>query len=168
MVRLLGALLVAGACSWLGFSRAAQLRRNVTTLDEMESGFTLLLQRLELGLSLPRLLAELAERTDGPARELFGFCAHALNQTDREAFSCLWRRGVENLQTMGCAEKNALLPLGETLGQCDLEEQKRGIRAVLERLEDFRLRAEETARRQGQVYRMLGLSGGAFLVILLL
>lgn len=168
MIRLLGASLVAGACTWLGFYQAFRLKQRVKTLEDLESGFALLYQRLELGLPLPRLLGELAEKCAGPARELFAACARELARTDREEFSCLWRRAVEECRGLGDGEKNCLFPLGETLGQCALADQKQTVAIVREQLSRLCLRAEEESLRQGRVYRVLGLSGGSFLVILLL
>lgn len=159
---------MAGACAWLGFYQAFQLKQRVKTLEELESSFTLLEQRLELGLPLLRLLEELAEKSAGPARELFAACAQNLAHADREAFSCLWRRAVETCRGLENETKNCLFPLGETLGQCALADQKRAVAIVQAHLSRLCLRAEEESLRQGRVYRVLGLSGGSFLVILLL
>ena len=61
-----------------------------------------------------------------------------------------------------------LAPLGELLGRYDGPAQRDGVAAVRARLEELADRAQADCRRQGRVYRALGLSGGAFLVILLL
>ena len=61
-----------------------------------------------------------------------------------------------------------LLSLGDTLGRYDGERQREALAAVRRRLGELAGRLEADSRRQGRVYQVLGLSGGAFLVILLL
>ena len=54
------------------------------------------------------------------------------------------------------------------MGRYDAERQREALAAARRRLEELAGRLEEDCRRQGRVYQALGLSGGAFLVILLL
>ena len=64
--------------------------------------------------------------------------------------------------------QDVLLPLGETLGRCGADRQLEALSSARRRLEALSARLEADSRRQGRVYQALGLSGGAFLVILLL
>ena len=64
--------------------------------------------------------------------------------------------------------REALGPLGEILGRYDCREQRAGLAAVRGRLEELSVLARADSRRRGRVYEALGLSGGAFLVVLLL
>ena len=48
MVRLLGAVLVAGGAAWAGLSAAEGLKRRVRALDALVDGMSLLEQELEL------------------------------------------------------------------------------------------------------------------------
>ena len=48
MVRLLGAVLVAGGAAWAGLSAAEGLKRRVRALDALVDGLSLLEQELEL------------------------------------------------------------------------------------------------------------------------
>ena len=75
------------------------------------------------------------------------------------------------------AEEQAGLPpegrailsaLGDTLGRYEAPRQREALSAARRRLEELAVRLEADSRRQGRVYQALGLSGGAFLVILLL
>ena len=126
-------------------------------------------RELELGAPpLPRLLEGAAERCAGPAAELFAGCARALARPDREDFSALWRGEVARLDILGEEGRAALAPLGEILGRYDCQEQRVGLAAVRGRLEELAVLARADSRRRGRVYEALGLSSGAFLVILLL
>ena len=169
MVKLLGSALVAGGCAWLGFRRASELRERARALEQMAGGLALLERELELGSPpLPRLLEGAAGRCAGPAARLFSGCARALARPDREDFSALWREETARLESLGEEGREALAPLGEILGRYDCQAQRAGLAAVRGRLEELSGLVRADSRRRGRVYEALGLSGGAFLVILLL
>ena len=75
------------------------------------------------------------------------------------------RTELEGLAPEGRA---ALLPLGEVLGRYEAQGQREAIAQARAALDRERERAEGEKLRMGRVYQALGLSGGAFLVILLL
>ena len=169
MVRLMGAALVAAGGAALGFQAAAGLRSQVRALEEMSQGLALLEQELELNAPpLSRLLERGAERGRGPAEALFRECLQGLDDLDREDFSTLWRRLVSGCMALGSEGQAVLTPLGDTLGRYDGERQREALAAARRRLEELTARLKEDSRRRGRVYQALGLSGGAFLVILLL
>jgi len=169
MIRLVGAALIAVGGGWLGLQAAGGLRRRVCALRQMEAGLAFLEQELELSAPpLPRLMARGAGHSQGPAEVLFRSCAQGLERLDRESFSDLWRGLVGELEDLGVEGQAVLLPLGDTLGRCDIQRQREALSAARRRLEELAGRQEADCRRQGRVYQALGLSGGAFLVILLL
>lgn len=169
MWKLLGAILLASGCGWIGFQASAELGRRVRALQAMTQGLGLLEQELELDSPpLPQLMERLAQRSREPARTLFQGCGEALERLEWEDFSQSWRRLVERLEVLGEEEAMCLLPLGDTLGRCDWEEQKRVVSGVRQELTQLLLQAQQLRRSQGRVYQALGLSGGAFFVILLL
>ena len=169
MVRLMGAALVAAGGAALGFQAAARLRKQVRALEEMSQGLALLERELELSAPpLSQLLERGGSRCQGPARALFQGCAQGLDRLDREDFSSLWRRMVRERTELTPEGQAVLLPLGDTLGRYDGERQREALSAARRRLGELAARLEADCRRQGRVYQVLGLSGGAFLVILLL
>lgn len=169
MIRLIGAALVAAGGALLGFQAAAVLRGRVRVLDQLEAGLAILERELELNLpSLPRLLERGAAHSEGAARELFQSCVRGLDRLDREDFSSLWRRLVKELSVLGPEGQAILYPLGDTLGRYEARRQLEALSAARRRLEELSARLEADSRRRGRVYQALGLSGGAFLVILLL
>ena len=169
MIRLIGAVLVAAGGALLGFQAAAGLRGRVRTLNQLEAGLAFLERELELNLpTLPRLLERGAAHSEGAARELFRGCVRGLNRLDREDFSALWRRLVESQSALDPEGQAILHPLGDTLGRYEVQRQLEALSAARRRLEKLSARLEADSRRKGRVYQALGLSGGAFLVILLL
>ena len=168
MIRLMGAVFVATGGAFLGFQAAASLRRRVRSLYQTGAGLALLEGELELSAPpLAQLLERGAARSEGPARQLFEGCVQGLDRLDQEDFSSLWRRltGELDLPPEGQA---ILAPLGDILGRYEAKRQWEAVSAARRRLEELSARLEADSRRQGRVYQALGLSGGAFLVILLL
>ncbi len=169
MIRLLGGTLVAAGAAWMGFRASAALKARARALGEMGEGLALLEQELELDSPpMPLLMDRLILRSRGPAKKLFQDCGRALDRLSEEEFSLAWRRLVGELEELGEEGRQALMPLGEVLGRCSCREERQGVEGVRRRLETLRERTEEEYRRQGRVYQTLGLSGGAFLVILLM
>ena len=169
MIRLVGAILVAFGAAWLGLSAAAELGRRVRRLKSLSIGLELLERELwERGAPLPEAFLELSHRTEEPAAALFAQCADACGALDREPFSEAWRRLVGTLEGVAPEGKAALLPLGEVLGRYEAQGQREAIVQARAALERAYVRAEEEKGRMGRVYQALGLTGGGFLVILLL
>ena len=169
MLRLMGAVLVAAGGACLGFQAAAGLRRQVRELRELSDGLALLERELELNAPpLDRLLARGAARSRGAAEALFRGCLQGLDHLEEERFSNLWRRLTGQARGLGPEGQAVLAPLGDTLGRYDVQRQREALADTRRRLEELAGRLEADSRRQGRVYQVMGLSGGAFLVILLL
>ena len=153
MIRMLGAVCLAAGPVWLGMSAAAELAHRERALGALCAGL--------------ELMEELAHRTEEPARRLFSACRRALDGLERETFAHAWRRLTDQLPVSPEA-KRALYPLGEVLGRYDGRGQQAAIAGARRELEGLRARAGEERLRLGKVYGALGVTAGAFLVILLL
>lgn len=169
MMRLIGAVLVAAGGAWLGLQAAETLHRRVREVRQMAQGLAWLESELELNAPpLAELLAQGSRRSRGPARVLFQDCARGLERLDEEEFSHLWRRLVEERTELGPEGQAVLIPLGDTLGRYETERQRACLSAASRQLEELAGRLERESRGRSRVYEALGLSGGVFLVILLL
>lgn len=169
MVHLLGAALVAGGCGYLGFQAAEGLRRREGSLRQMARALGLLERELELRAPpLSQLLEEAAGRSEGAARVLLEECCRGLGALDREDFSALWRRQVAQRKEFGAEGQAVLAPLGDILGRYEARTQGESVAAAGRALGELADLIREERRHRGRVYQALGLSGGAFLVILLL
>lgn len=164
-----GSVLVAAGCWALGLRAAERLREREQALRDLEQGLLLLEQELSLRATpLPQLMSELQRRCQGTAAALFAACRCGLDRLDEVSFFQSWQAAVERCRDLNREGKQALLPLGGSLGRYEGEEQCRAVAAARQELTEVLRRAGEERRRMGRVYQILGLSGGAFLVILLL
>lgn len=169
MLHGLGAALAALGCTALGLQMAGRLRARVRALEEVGQGLLLLEQELELNQTpLPQLMAGLEVRTSGSARALYGACRQVLDRLEQTPFSEGWRQVLEQLPVLGEEGRRVLAPLGDTLGRYESPAQVRAVAAARARLAELEQHCRQEAGRLGRVYSMMGLSGGAFLVILLL
>ena len=169
MLHVLGAACCAGAASWIGFRGAAALRDRARTLRNLEAGLTRLEQELELEAPpMPDLMDRLQRECRGAAGQLFSGCRAALDCLEDESLSLAWDRLLLEIPELDADAADCLRPLGGVLGRCSWEEQQQSVCAVRDRMSGLAQRAEEEGQRQGKVCRVLGLSGGAFLMILLL
>ena len=109
-------------------------------------------------------MARLAESAPGAARTLFRRC---ISEEERP-FAQTWSRAVEAQPALRQEDRQMLAPLGQSLGRYDVPAQVQAVSAVRRTLEEAIAQAEHCRDRQGRVYQVLGLSGGIFLVILLL
>ena len=169
MVRLMGAILIAAGSAWLGFGAAGKLGARVRALEELAEGLDRMARELELDQPpLEQLLERLLPSSRGAARTLFAGCREALERLEEEPFARAWERLVESEPLLNKEGQACLLPLGQVLGRCGWEEEQRVLDCAARRLEQEAGRAREERLRMGRVYQVLGVSGGAFLVILLL
>lgn len=168
MMKLLGSVLVAAAAAFLGFRAAARLRGQVRALDEMVAGLELLERELELyAPELRELMARMRDRTKGSAKKLFSSFECALAE-NTDTVSARWEGCVSRLEELVPEGKLCLYSLGEVLGRYDSQEQCCCIEAVRHRLEHIRQSEGALCQSRCRTCQTVGLSGGAFLVILLL
>lgn len=169
MIRLMGALFIAAGSAWLGFGAAGRLGARTRALEELAEGLSRMARELELDQPpLEQLLERLIPGSRGAARTLFTGCRGALDHLEEEPFARAWERLVESEPLLNKEGQACLLPLGQVLGRCGWEDERRALDCTARRLEQEAGRAREERLRMGRVYQVLGLSGGAFLVILLL
>ena len=168
VIKLLGCTCVAAAAACLGLRAAARLRGQVRALDELATGLELLEQELDLHApELEVLMRDLSGRTWGAAKQLFSSFAEML-KSEEGAVSENWERCVSDLEWVIQEGKVCLYGLGEVLGRYDCREQRDCVAAVRRRLESVREAERAQCQNRCRTCQTVGLSGGAFLIILLL
>lgn len=170
MVKLLGAALVTGAGLWLGLGSVRELDRQVESLAALLAALGMLESELAFRLaSTPELLAVLAERAPHPASDFFALCARGMDGLGERPFGEIWNGALEESPLSLEREEGELMEaLGGVLGRYGGGEQRQ---AVAETRRQLTLRLEEARerrRREGRTRCVLGLTGGAFLAILLI
>ncbi len=170
MLRGLGALLVVGGTAVLGFLAAARLGSRVRTLRAVLAALALMERELSFSLTpMPELLERLADRTPPPLSALFVRCRAGLDRLGEQDLGQIWAGALEEVPLgLEREELTLLAGLGAVLGRYDGEGQRAALARVREELAPILAQAEENRLKTGRMYGVLGLTAGAFLVILLL
>jgi stage III sporulation protein AB len=169
VLRLIGAVLLLSSGGLLGMGACNQLGARVHCLQALDGALERMERELAFHLTpMPELLSRLAKSTPGPAGMLFGQCLAGFNRLEECGLAGLWREAVETAQLpLGREELDLLKGLGEVLGRYDGAGQQEAVGAVRTELLQYLRCAEEERTRLGRVYGTLGLTAGAFLVLLL-
>lgn len=169
MIKLMGSIMTAGAAAYLGFYTAARLRRQVRVLGELEDGLMILEQELELSSrELDELMYRASRHTKGAAKKLFSDYGKNLERLGEKTAEQLWEQAVCGIEDLTREAAQCMGLLGGIMGQYESGQQRSAVAAVRARMENLRKKEEKLCRTRCRTYQTVGLSGGAFLVILLL
>lgn len=170
MLKLIGAVLLAGGGAYLGLSATARLERRVRSIRAMLGALELLERELTFRLTpMPALLERLARQAHPPVNTFFARCLSGLSDLGERTLSDLWNEALEAVpMELGQEDLMILRELGGILGRYDGEGQGEALALAQARLGQCLAAAAEERTRLGRVYGALGLSVGALLVILLL
>ncbi|MBR3630805.1 MAG: stage III sporulation protein AB [Oscillospiraceae bacterium] len=165
-MRLLGIILVAGACTGIGFLATGRLRRETSAMEQ-------LIVLLECAAAYIRcqspelcdLLSLLAEDCGGAFRfpaEVSRSLAPGVPPAG------LWCEAVRKDPGVPAAARDILCSLGSVLGTTDKAGQLAALALHRDRLLKAAGESRERCQRQGKLYRSLGLLGGTMAAVLLL
>ncbi len=170
MIRIVGAVLLAGGSSALGFGAVGHLEGRVRDLRELVAGLEVMQRELSWRMApLPELLERAAQGTSGHAAQFFHLCAQGADHLNGRPFRQVWLQG-EEASGLRLEETDRLLleQLGGVLGRYDADSQRQALELAAGRLEEQRVQAQRQRQRLGRVYGTLGVAAGALLMILLI
>lgn len=170
LVKFLGAIVLIGATSVIGFSLAADCSKRPRALRELQA----LLQMLENEISyLSNLLSEafnrIYEGSNSQTAILFKKAAENLGINGVTA-DVAWEKAVEENYAklaFNKEDKVILLTFGKMLGNSDLEGQLKNIKLISSQLQLQQLKAEELKQKNEKMYRSLGVLSGLAIAIIL-
>ena len=168
-MRLLGTLLLTGGAVLLGLSAAQRTKWRVRDLRMLVDGLRTMQRELSYRLApLPELLCSAEEVGRGSVKQFFFLCAQGAERLNGKTFQSVWNQAIQDsrmcllLDDLHCLEA-----LGAVLGRYDSENQRQAIQTTISRLEELCEEAQTQSVRLGKLYSVLGLTVGAFLMILL-
>lgn len=168
-MKYIGLALILAAGTGVGFYASHRLLQRVSTLEQLERVFGTLLRQLTYSAApMGQLWRQLAEM------EGIGNCplvADTVGGLAEMPFSAAFTAAVERMGAVGLlqpSERQLLLTFGAECGQYDLPRQAAQIRSCIQGLEELCNAAREQLKSRGQVYRLMGMSGGAALALLLI
>ncbi|MBE7042769.1 MAG: hypothetical protein E7399_04655 [Ruminococcaceae bacterium] len=167
MFKLIGSCLILFAALKLGILQSHKLSMRVRCLEQLEHLLTRFLGEVQFGLRpLPQIFEKLGSQ---PGGEGFFLAAQEMSLKDgRTAKSCFCSAIETSYPLLHQEDKEPVLSLGEGLGTCDHDTQCRLIESAIKELSEKRRLAEEYAAKNGKLYQGLGITGGLFLILILI
>lgn len=178
IIRLTGAILVIFATSYAGFECSGRIQKRINQLYGLKSIFTELYSDVEYGAcTLSESFGKMAEHQE----KLYEVFLKDLSQSmkfdsengryQEQSFSCLFSEAVDqklSQSALSKEDKQGLIQFGKQLGSNQKQGQLRLIQIYLQKLDLKIQELEKTKSEKQKIIRILGISGGMLLVILLL
>lgn len=165
-----GILVFAGGCGG-GIWMAGRKKKRIEILRELERVLIFLYGEIEYaGTDIVEIFQRLAEKTDY-FRLFFEEMKKEISGDHEETLYNLWDRKAEQSPAARWMDKEDLALWKETgkhLGIVDRQTQLQTLKLLQKRLGRLLAEAETQYGSQARVYRLVGITGGIFTVILLL
>lgn len=170
MLRIIGSLLVLVSSTATGFILGEKFKKRTFQLKELERSIHQLQNEIiYTHTSLPEAFYKIYEKSSYPLNEFFKTVSNYLylNEVDSvyEGFKKALKN-MENLLYINKEDKSVILSLGKTLGESDIEGQKRMFALALENLKKQIGEAEVLMKKNVKMYRYLGFTLGSMIVIM--
>lgn len=172
LFKIIGSIIVILSCSFLGFVLSGDCSKRPRQLRELQS----LLQMFENQISyLSDIITEAFERIGRVGRNdmgiFFARTVEILKERDAQSASEAWEKAVRQCirtTALNKEDEEIMLSFGKLLGNTDIEGQIKNIRLAVGQLALQEKKAEESRKKNENMYRSLGMLGGLAVVIVLL
>ena len=168
-LKIIGAVIVIGACLSIGQRRVIAVRRELCTLGALMHGVRIMRAELTSRLCpMEELLRKAAEHAGREAEDVFLCCAESLSKLNENSFSELWSDSCGTILSIPAEERRQLELLGESLGRYELDEQ---LAACDRYLHDAGVKVQKLRMMLPELRKLslaLSAAAGAFLCLLIL
>lgn len=169
-MKFIGSLLVIISTTVAGFILGEKFKKRTSQLKEMERAiYQLQNEIIYTHTALPEAFLKVHEKSSFPLNEFFKIVSHMLyfNEVDSvyEGFKASLKK-MKNPLDINKEDMNVILSLGKTLGESDIEGQKRMFALTLENLKKQIAEAEILMKKNVKMYRYLGFTLGTMIVIM--
>ncbi|MCE7794319.1 stage III sporulation protein AB [Salipaludibacillus sp. CUR1] len=166
-----GATLIILASACAGWELSGRLERRTKLLRHIKVALETLDTEVAFAMiPLSQALNQVARQLPSPAKDFFLQVAERL-ETKREPAAEAWEQELDLWKSrVDLDEKDVeiLRQFGQSLGQQDIQGQRKQIQLAQSYLNNMETMAWEAQRKYQSMYRSLGILGGLLLVIMLL
>ncbi|MDG5788701.1 stage III sporulation protein SpoIIIAB [Evansella sp. AB-P1] len=170
-MKLVGAILILITTTIVGWEYSSRLSRRTKQIRYLKIAFEALETEMVFGMTpLPYACEKVSYQLISPLKSLFTNVAKRLKEEENSAQE-IWCSSVKswkNKTDLSEAEINILLQFGQTLGQQDLEGQRKQIRLAISYFDQEEKQAVESQQKFESMYKSLGFLGGVLIVIIML
>lgn len=155
----------------LGFIKSEKLKERVRILDELKKMAVFLQGELRFHRAmLSEALENISPRLSHPLDGLLKDVSEKLEKKEA-SFEMLWKDSVEKLvrkENLRQEDVPLFLMIGNSLGYLDVAMQLEHLNLVIFQVEEAIKTAKEQQEIKGKLYRTMGATAGAFLVLLII
>lgn len=167
--KLIGAGMIVSCCAGCGLSVTLYQKSEMKMLDEFRHFLNTILCELPYKLTpLPELILSGASNMDSRIKQLLEAFSIQLERKVFPDASCCMCSVLNEFKIDSESIKNILIQFGNSLGRFDLEGQIKELTGLQEQCKDTLFEMKIDHEKRFQSYRVLGVSAGIALVILLI
>lgn len=171
-LKTLGCILILGSCSLIGFIYGENLRNRLIQLKEIQQAlYQLENEIVYTRTSLPEIFFHVAQKCNRPIKNIFLDVSKLLYNNEVNSVYEGFRKAIklnEDLISLKKEDIDVLSDLAKSLGESDVEGQKSILSLSINNLKKQVNTAEIIMQKNIKMYRYLGFSFGAILVIMIL
>jgi stage III sporulation protein AB len=172
MIKVIGCTVILGASTMAGYIYSERLKYRVTALNEIQRAIHQLQNEITyVHALLPDAFKSVASKSREPIKELFNKTSELLSDNEYENVYEAMNSAVNLIKSklnLTLDDINVILDLSKTLGESDIEGQNNMFSLTIENLKKQIKISEEFMKKNIKMYRYLGFSFGAVLVIALI
>ena len=172
MIRLAGGLLVIASASLFGFRAADALEEEYRQMQDLRRIVYMLQGEIRYARSfLSEAFLAIAQDQEEPYKSWLRCLQEKMDMREEGSLPWLWEetaRAHLGKLALKEGEKRRLYALGHYLGTADVKMQVSHLQMYAEHLEARMEDMQQTMQTQKKLYRVLGMSGGILLAILLI
>lgn len=168
-VKLVGAVLVLISATAIGFLLSMQIKEQEQWLVDIKMSLFLLEGELEYHqIPLPEALHLTGKKHGGRMQKFYLCTAEKLEKKEEGPLGYLWEKTAEEVLKsvpLKKEQKEGFMEIGRYLAEADSNVRKNALEFYFSRLEEEIVCIRETGREKARLYRILGLLGGIFLLV---
>jgi len=172
MIKIIGCIVIIGASTMAGFIYSERLKYRVFQLNEIERAIYQLQNEITyVHALLPDAFKSIANKSKEPINELFNKTSELLSGNEYENVYAAMKSAVNTIKNklyLNTDDINVVLDLSKTLGESDIQGQNSMFILTIANLKKQIKISEEYMNKNIKMYRYLGFSFGAMLVIALI
>lgn len=172
MIKEMGCLIIVAASTIAGFMYSEKFKKRVKQLNEFERAINQLQDEIEYTHThLPEAFNNIAEKSENPINKVFSKVSNLLYEGEAESVYDAFEKSIKDKKfelNLDEDDINVILDLSKTLGNSDIDGHKRMFSLVRNNLKKRISIAEVSMNKNVKMYRYLGFTIGAMLVIVLI
>ena len=170
LIKTIGAVLVLTSATAIGSLLALQVKEREYWLKDMKMSLFLLAGELEYHqMPLPEAMRITGVKHSGRMSEFFQNTGRELEKKDGNSLRAIWKEQAERIfknAPLAKEQKEEFSEIGTYFSEADSKVRKNALEFYFSRLEEEIVQTRGTEKDKVYLYRMMGMLGGIFLLIL--